>query len=239
MSNDTHKKERTSEVMVPPEILSQWQTILDTLAELCQVPAALIMRMVNSDIEVFVSSKTSGNPYNVGNSEKLIGSGLYCETVIRTKKKLLVPNALKDKHWKNNPDIKLNMISYLGFPLLMPNGEPFGTICVLDNKGNAHSKAFEHLVDSFRYIVEAHLALLYMNFELGDENKRLNDYISEIKTLRGILPVCSLCKKIRNDDGTWNPIESYISDRSEAQFSHTFCPECLKKWSEQQGIALE
>jgi len=50
----------------------------------------------------------------------------------------------------------------------------------------------------------------------------------EIKALKGILPICASCKKIRDDQGSWNRIESYISDRSEAKFSHGICPECAK-----------
>ena len=51
----------------------------------------------------------------------------------------------------------------------------------------------------------------------------------EIRVLRGLLPVCMFCKKIRTADQKWQPIESYIADRSEAKFSHTFCPECGKQ----------
>jgi len=53
--------------------------------------------------------------------------------------------------------------------------------------------------------------------------------LSEVKTLRGFLPICSHCKKIRDDKGYWNQIESYIRDRSDAEFSHGICPECAKK----------
>lgn len=49
----------------------------------------------------------------------------------------------------------------------------------------------------------------------------------EIHTLRGILPTCANCKKIRDEKGTWQPIESYISQRSEASFSHGLCPDCI------------
>jgi len=48
----------------------------------------------------------------------------------------------------------------------------------------------------------------------------------EIKTLRGFLPICSHCKKIREDNGYWTQIEAYISNHSEAEFSHGLCPEC-------------
>jgi PAS domain S-box-containing protein len=51
----------------------------------------------------------------------------------------------------------------------------------------------------------------------------------EIKVLQGILPICSRCKKIRNDENYWEQIESYIRDHSEAQFSHGICPDCVKE----------
>ncbi len=58
---------------------------------------------------------------------------------------------------------------------------------------------------------------------------RLQDALAEIKSLRGILPICSNCKKIRNDRGSWEQIEVYIRGHSEAEFSHGLCPECMKK----------
>ena len=51
----------------------------------------------------------------------------------------------------------------------------------------------------------------------------------EVKMLRGFLPICASCKKIRDDEGYWNQIESYIKEHSEAEFSHGICPECAKK----------
>ncbi len=55
---------------------------------------------------------------------------------------------------------------------------------------------------------------------------KLQNTVNEIKTLRGILPICSSCKKIRDDKGYWNQIESYIRKYSSAEFSHGLCPEC-------------
>jgi PAS domain S-box-containing protein len=57
---------------------------------------------------------------------------------------------------------------------------------------------------------------------------KLQDALSRIKTLRGIIPICSRCKKIRDDKGYWNQIESYIRDHSDAEFSHSICPECAR-----------
>jgi PAS domain S-box-containing protein len=57
----------------------------------------------------------------------------------------------------------------------------------------------------------------------------LRKALREVKTLSGMLPICSVCKKIRDDKGYWNQIEAYIRDRSEADFSHSICPECAKE----------
>lgn len=54
--------------------------------------------------------------------------------------------------------------------------------------------------------------------------------VAEIRTLKGILPICSFCNKIRDDKGRWEKIDLYIEDHSEAEFTHSLCPECLKKY---------
>jgi HAMP domain-containing protein len=63
-----------------------------------------------------------------------------------------------------------------------------------------------------------------------ERTRELETALSEIKTLKGILPICSHCKKIRDDDGYWNQLEAYISAHSEAQISHGICRECAEKY---------
>ena len=58
---------------------------------------------------------------------------------------------------------------------------------------------------------------------------KLQEALDNIKTLKGLLPICANCKKIRDDKGYWNQIEAYIRDRSDAEFSHGICPDCAKK----------
>jgi len=60
------------------------------------------------------------------------------------------------------------------------------------------------------------------------ERNELKKALEKIKTLSGMLPICSNCKKIRDDKGYWNQIESYVREHSEAEFSHSICPECAK-----------
>lgn len=65
--------------------------------------------------------------------------------------------------------------------------------------------------------------------ELRRLNRELEQALNKVKTLSGFLPICASCKKIRDDKGYWQQIESYIRDHSEAEFSHGICPECAKK----------
>jgi nitrate/nitrite-specific signal transduction histidine kinase len=58
----------------------------------------------------------------------------------------------------------------------------------------------------------------------------LEQTLNEVKILRGILPICSYCKKIRDDKGYWNQLELYLMEHSRAELSHSLCPECAKKY---------
>ena len=83
--------------------------------------------------------------------------------------------------------------------------------------------------------------LLYSGFLFKSEDKRsqiarekenlideLKEVITQVKTLKGLIPICASCKKIRDDKGFWNNVEEYISDKTEAEFSHGICPDCMK-----------
>lgn len=143
---------------IPQSFINKWQDIVDLLAKIIGIPAALIMKVENDYMEVFISSKSANNPYHIGHKEHW--SGLYCETVIKSQNKLKVVNALKDEKWDKNPDLKPGMVSYLGFPLNFPNGEPFGTICVLDRIENAYSDEHKQLLMQFKRVVELDLAMI-------------------------------------------------------------------------------
>jgi len=65
--------------------------------------------------------------------------------------------------------------------------------------------------------------------EKDNKIEELNMALTEIRTLRGIIPICSSCKKIRDDKEHWNQIEIYIKEHSDAEFSHGICPECAEK----------
>jgi DNA-binding response OmpR family regulator len=65
--------------------------------------------------------------------------------------------------------------------------------------------------------------------ELRRSNEELHRALIEVKVLRGLIPICASCKKIRNDGGFWQQLEEYIGEHTEAEFSHGLCQPCLKK----------
>ncbi|MEJ5300635.1 MAG: MASE3 domain-containing protein [Thermodesulforhabdaceae bacterium] len=65
--------------------------------------------------------------------------------------------------------------------------------------------------------------------QLKKEKESLESALKEVRTLQGLLPICSFCKKIRDDEGYWHNLENYISSKTEAMFSHGLCPDCLNK----------
>jgi DNA-binding response OmpR family regulator len=67
------------------------------------------------------------------------------------------------------------------------------------------------------------------NLELEAKNEQLQEALANIKTLRGLLPICANCKQIRDDQGYWHDVAEYVHTHSEAHFTHGICPKCMKK----------
>ncbi|MCB2183754.1 MAG: hypothetical protein KQH63_17095 [Desulfobulbaceae bacterium] len=74
---------------------------------------------------------------------------------------------------------------------------------------------------------------------LQDTVAKLEKALREVKTLRGILPICSYCKKIRDDEGYWDQVEVYLKKRSDADFSHGICPSCLEERFPEEFAAIQ
>jgi c-di-GMP phosphodiesterase len=181
-TNETKKVRIGSDLKpeVSDELIEKWQSLLDVTARIIDVPAASIMKLHEDYIEVFLNSQTVESPFYAGQKAKLI-YGLYCETVIGKQQKSFVPDATKSEIWKhNNPDIDLNMISYLGFPVNYPDGEVFGTVCVHDNKENHYNELHKDLMDKMRQHIETDLELLVSNNALEQSNEMKSKFLSLI-----------------------------------------------------------
>ena len=84
-----------------------------------------------------------------------------------------------------------------------------------------------------RFVVQAVVRDMTERKQAEEEREKLiaelQDALAKIKTLKGLIPICASCKKIRDDTGYWKQIETYIHDHSDAEFSHGICPECIEK----------
>ena len=81
--------------------------------------------------------------------------------------------------------------------------------------------------EELRARVQVGVRVLTLQAQLGERVSELQEALSNVKQLHGLLPICSYCKRIRGDDSYWQQVESYIAERSEAQFSHGICPACF------------
>ncbi len=88
-------------------------------------------------------------------------------------------------------------------------------------------KPFDH--EELKVRIRTGQGIVELQAALAAANADLRDALGQVKRLSGFLPICASCKKIRDDQGYWQQIESYISEHSDALFSHGVCPECPEK----------
>jgi phosphoserine phosphatase RsbU/P len=83
--------------------------------------------------------------------------------------------------------------------------------------------------EELRARVQVGMRIVELQQSLAERVKALEEALTRVKQLQGLLPICSYCKKIRDDQNYWQQVESYISEHSEAQFSHSICPDCYDR----------
>jgi len=176
------------EFFLPERSRSNWQKIVDLLAALFEVPAAIIMKREEEYLRVFFLNTSSESPYKAGEVAPL-NTGRYCEFVMNENKPLHIPDALEDERWRSNPEVEVGMISYLGYPLHYPDGSIYGTLCVLDSKRNEYNELYRKVLEEFRDVIEGDLryqsqlevslereSLLEKIQKTSEENERLLHY---------------------------------------------------------------
>jgi len=147
--------------------------------------------------------------------------------VLEHKKPLLSNRPQEDPRSGGIPPGHMKISRFLAVPVL--DREQLVGGIFLANKDEDYTN--EDLALLQRISALYAIALQRKSFE--EERERLileyQGALAQVKQLSGLLPICSYCKKIRDDKGYWQQIEEYISEHSEADFSHSLCPECLKK----------
>jgi GAF domain-containing protein len=115
--------------------------------------------------------------------------------------------------------------SFYGLPVML-DGVLLGILAFNGREPFHFDAADEPLLDAF--VDQAAVAIRNASLFTaeGAARRAAEQALAEVKALRGLLPICSYCKKVRNDGNYWEQIETYVSQHSEAQFSHSICPDC-------------
>ena len=166
-----------------------------------------------------------------GISEKdIIGKGNYAHAVplYGRPRPMLIDLALKrDKQWE---DDHLSVKEENGILIASESFHPS-----MGQDGRYFASTASRLVDAQGQVVGAIQSMRDITDAKGMEKereqliKKLQDAIDKARTLSGLLPICASCKKIRDDQGYWKQIENFISEHSEAEFSHSICPDCARR----------
>jgi len=144
------------------DILSKWQKKVDLLKDVTGVSAALIMKLHPHELEVFVGSANKENPFQTGDRGEL-NIGSYCDSVIASKEKTEIEDAAESDYWKEKVSYNNGMRSYLGLPILYPNQELFGTLCLLNRESRTFEGLDHKLFDHFRESIESDLLINEQN----------------------------------------------------------------------------
>ncbi len=166
-------------------------------------------------------------------------------------------SGLKDARGLGHPPMR----GWLAVPVLRSNGDLLGVLQLSDKDGDADFTTTDlDLLSHLAQLVQTTFELHYVNQQLAkrtDDLRRSRDELEqrvlertvqlesivrdlkqaleEIKTLRGLIPICAWCKKIRDDSGFWQHLESYLRTHTEAEFTHGLCPECLEQKTSELG----
>lgn len=114
-----------------------------------------------------------------------------------------------------------------GLILLLKRGEPFDR-AVLHGISRLNQKLAQACLASL-YTDRLETTVQERTKDLQETNSKLTESLAKVKTLSGLVPICAGCKKIRDDKGYWNQLETYVSKHSDAVFSHGLCPACVKR----------
>lgn len=194
---------------------SAYNDIATLAAFICDVPIALIS-FVDSERQWF-KSKVG---LDVDETPRDIS---FCTHTILDKKMLVVNDALQDKRFVNNPLVTCapGIRFYAGVPLVTPNGYSVGTLCVIDRQPR-------ELSESQKKALQALARQVVMQLELRRVSSQLASALEKIEIIEGLIPICSYCKGVRNDEGYWSTVEKFIEQYSDVEFTHGVCDSCIQ-----------
>jgi hypothetical protein len=175
-------------------------------------PVALIS-LVDKDRQFFKSSSGLPEPWKSRRETPLSHS--FCQHNRTAGKPLIISNATKDPLFRDNAAVaELNVVAYLGIPLVTADNYVLGSFCVIAVMNEIELRT--EMAENRRFLEERDTLII-----------ELEKALKTVKELSGLLPICSYCKKIRDENGNWQQLEMYFEERSVASFTHGICRECI------------
>jgi GAF domain-containing protein len=206
--------------------------ILDTPAEkefdeytqlaayICDTPYSLIS-LVEVKRQWFKSA------FGLADRETPIDQSI-CRHAIEQNRILVIPDTTLDERTRLNPLVAGDpgFRFYAGAILKSREGQPLGTLCVLDQKPRKLSDAQIHALEILARKVMANLELRLALQSLATTSSALQTVRADLRSLERLLPICASCKKIRSEDDQWHPVETYLRNQTGANLTHGYCPTC-------------
>jgi GAF domain-containing protein len=173
-----------------------------------------------------------------------------CGSAAFKRSRVVVEDVMSDPRWVSFRELaqRAELRACWSQPIFSSRQDVLGTFAMYYRKPRLPSVLHVQFIESFAHIagvaierdrnqreleayrneLEARVAI--RTAELEKANQDLRRAMSDIKVLSGMLPICSACKRVRDDSGYWAQIESYIAERSQAEFTHGICPDCAGKF---------
>ena len=189
--------------------------IVTAAAVICGSPMAMIS-LIDENRQWFkakVGLEATETPRNVA----------FCDHAIRNPDTtLIVEDATQDQRFSDNPLVtgEQHIRFYMGAPLKDRDGMALGTLCVIDSTPQHPTETQVRALEALRRVVIHEL-------EQRDMARALATALISVKSLSGLLPICSYCKSIRNDEGSWDSLYEYLSAHAGVDLTHGICPSCL------------
>jgi len=197
----------------PPEPM--FDDVALVASAICQTPIAL-MSLIDSERQWFkarVGLDASETPREQA----------FCAYTVLSNEPLIVEDATLDERFAGNPLVTSDphIRFYAGAPLVDREGHALGSLCVINRKPRQLTAEQKAALTALARSVIFHL-------ELRKITAQLVHSLEELQTVRGLLPICSHCKGIKNDQGYWQKVEDYIRSLTAADLSHGICPACVE-----------
>lgn len=193
-----------------------YDDIVGIAAHICQTPIAAVT-LLDQDRQWFKAK--------VGlDADQTTRDEAFCSYTILGSDVMVVSDATDDDRFSANPlvtgDARIRF--YAGAPLTTPSGHNLGSLCVIDREPRAlGSEQLEALQSLARLVVD--------QFELRQVSIQLASALDRVRSLGELIPICSYCRKVRDDNEYWQVLERYLQRQVGSNVSHGICPECYDK----------